>query len=235
MIFVYTLNPPIVMTATYPSGGFPPNGAFTFNPPTSYPGYESRLPTLQSLEDLRASRQDQLTCRIYLRILPFCDWYSLMSLSRTSGVWRAAVQLEVRDRMESMVDPFVPNGNLNSFMCMLEDTQAAVVGSVARRLLAAGSEYMRERLEHGYLQWDYSFDLNILVPSSSFDNCVRWFRSQGYVVGYGTVKGPYKNSVAELARGYIPSTQTAPFKFAFGNSTQLRDFRDALRRSTVRA
>lgn len=137
------------------------------------------------------------------RILGCCDWYSLMATSRANRRMRAAVRLQVRRRMETIVVPFIPFGTLNGFIHMLDDTGAAVVGSVCRRLLASGSDFTRAR-EDGDVT-DQSFDLNILVREGSFDQCVRWFASQGYTMGGGGVDWPYGRAVSEVVNAYVHS------------------------------
>lgn len=136
--------------------------------------------------------------------------------------------------MECVVDPFVPHNKLAGFIRMLDDTGGAIVGSAARRLLAAGSLYMRDRLERGYLQWDYSFDLNVLAPSGSYDACVRWFQDQGYVIGHASVEEPYRGAVSEVVRGHIPTPRVDTFKSVAFGATCYSDLRDALRKTMVR-
>ena len=60
------------------------------------------------------------------------------------------VQLEVCERVQGVIDPFVPHDKLDGFTRMLDATGAAAVGSTVRRLLASGSDYMRDRLQRGY-------------------------------------------------------------------------------------
>lgn len=116
---------------------------------------------------------------------------------------RVAVQYEVRKRMEDLVGPFIQTGTLNGFVHMLDNTQAAVVGSVCRRLLASESGYARTSGDDCEVL-DQSFDLNILVPSETFDNCIQWFSSQGYTIGAGTVEWAYSRAVSEVVNAYLP-------------------------------
>ena len=148
--------------------------------------------------------------KILLRILSFCDWYALMKVSRTSRRGRAAVQYQIWCRLETKIRPFLPNAPLNTFIQMLDDTGAAVVGSICRRLLASGSEYIQESQAKGTPVSDKSFDLNLLVPAKSFARCLQWFASQGYVTGGGEVEWAYGRAVSEVVNAYMHSVHATP-------------------------
>lgn len=156
---------------------------------------------------------DALLC-----LLTHCDWYALMTLSRGSRGYRAAVRCEIGSRMAVVIQPFIPLGTLNSFVHMLDDTGAAVVGSVCRRLLASASHYTHPTSLHSEGVKDKSFDLNLLVPSAGFNMCIRWFVSQGYTMGGASVEWPYGGAVSEIVNGYLPVSR---LHFAVPGQTQL--------------
>lgn len=161
-----------------------------------------RLSTSEPLHP--AGQRVVLVPEVLCNILSFCDWYTIMSVSRASQYGRAVAQMATRGIISRTIYPFITLNEFYEFTMMLDSTGAVVTGSVARRVLYANSRMARDAANNEEGKMFMSRDLNIVVPSGQAKACKAWFNSRGYGPFKKTaVQGPY----SEVLRTFDVATR----------------------------
>lgn len=138
-------------------------------------------------------------------ILSFCDWRTVMAVSRADDAGRVAARWAVQERIRSTIHPFVASENFHGFLKMLQDTGAGVVGSNVRRMLACNSGYDADIPQTLSAKLQSSHDLNMLVHAEQADSMVDWFTAQGYGGWkYIQIFEGYASSVDNVLVGILP-------------------------------
>jgi hypothetical protein len=123
-------------------------------------------------------------------IIFYVDWLSLMALAKTTSTVRGCVGVEIRQRIRGLVKAFIPSEETTKLIDELHAVDGVIVGSVARRLLCINMEWWKngiKSLGHSkFHPFDYSFDLNIVVPLGKFDAIHEYLSS----IGFGDWKYP---------------------------------------------
>jgi hypothetical protein len=114
------------------------------------------------------------------QLMEQCDHYSLMSISRANRDARSTVQFEIRCRIRTVLQPFIPFPLFESFMDMLHRMESVVYGSVVRRLLMINSCFEQDLDEPCHLRYNTSGNLNIATPPHTQEQCQAWFTLNGY-------------------------------------------------------
>lgn len=147
----------------------------------------------------------------------YLDWYTLMALSRSSRAGRIAARFRTRQLLRTLLRPYLRTSTLDDFLYMLDKVRGAVVGSIIRRLLAANSEAGgagKSSIFH--TRYNSSADLNILVETTGYDSCVKFFRDLGYPEFQTmTPAFPYERSVAAFAKTVIRREDGRPVSSLF--------------------
>lgn len=124
------------------------------------------------------------TPELLTQILEACEWPALMEVSRANRYGRDAVQVVVEYRLRRLVEPYIAtrnsSNNFSSFIETLDKLGGGVLGSIARRLLAVNAPFLNEVNEKTSLEYDSSFDLNIVVPLGQIEAIVNWFTQNGW-------------------------------------------------------
>ncbi|RXW18747.1 hypothetical protein EST38_g7113 [Candolleomyces aberdarensis] len=132
-------------------------------------------------------------------ILQYCDHSTVMSISRLNRHGRLHAQSEIRLRVRLLLLPFVPKAAFASFMDMLNDTGAVIMGSVARHLFTINSIFIEDLKSLSFLStfllavvpyavmtgahrelYTSCADLNLAVPPGRHYACIAWFTEHGY-------------------------------------------------------
>lgn len=138
-------------------------------------------------------------------ILGFCDWRTVMSVSRTDPIGRSVARWVIQERIRFILQPFVPAECFNSFLTLLHDTGSAVVGSIIRRLLALNSGHDVDIPQRLLPKLNSSHDINLLVQAENADAWVDWYTNQGYGGWrYVAVYEGYTSSVDSVMLGLFP-------------------------------
>ncbi|RXW15201.1 hypothetical protein EST38_g10654 [Candolleomyces aberdarensis] len=141
---------------------------------------------------------------ILMEILSYCDFPTVMAVSRTNKHGRRVAQIVVRDRFRQVLAPFVGSAQFTSFVRMLTTTGSAVNGSIVRRLLAQQCDFML--LANSVIRYNRSANVNIITPRGQLDSCKSWFTdNEGYTIWERkTIAIPYKTVVRDLWVGEKP-------------------------------
>ncbi|KAJ2913795.1 hypothetical protein MD484_g6603, partial [Candolleomyces efflorescens] len=135
---------------------------------------------------------------ILLMILSYCDFPTVISVSRANRHGRMVAQTVFRDRFRTVLTPYVPADRFNAFVDLLRQTRSGVTGSVVRLLLAIGSYW----IEKGTPRLS---NLNILAAHNRFADWKKWFKDEGYVNWQQTsVAQPWKRCVIDVWVGEKP-------------------------------
>ncbi|KAH6871666.1 hypothetical protein BKA70DRAFT_1026755, partial [Coprinopsis sp. MPI-PUGE-AT-0042] len=124
------------------------------------------------------------TSEMISEIIFYVDWPSLMALSKTTSTVRGCVRVEVRMRIDGLVKAFIPKDDITSFFDTLYTVDGVIVGSVARRLLSINAAWWKQGIKSlGYSlfhPFDFSFDLNIIVPFGKLSAMREYLSSIGF-------------------------------------------------------
>lgn len=124
------------------------------------------------------------TAEMIGEIIFYVDWPSLMALSKSTSIARRCVRVEIRMRINSLVGGFISKDTLKSFFDVLQTLDSVIVGSVARRLLAMNATWWNQAIKslgHSNIHpFDFSFDLNIIVPFGKFAAMRDYLSSIGF-------------------------------------------------------
>ncbi|KAJ2919826.1 hypothetical protein MD484_g592, partial [Candolleomyces efflorescens] len=125
------------------------------------------------------SREVFALSEIMLEILQYCDWYTLMSVSRSSVFGRSLARIVIRGRLRSLITPFMPPDLFLPFMTMLHNLGGGIIGSVPRLMLAQNAVFHLCMTKRGDKSF-HAFDLNIVVPYGKLERCRSWFEARGF-------------------------------------------------------
>jgi hypothetical protein len=147
------------------------------------------------------------SAEVLMWILSYCDFPTVMSISRTNRHGRRIAQTVIRDRFRRVLDPYIPSSRFNSFVDLLQQTRSGVTGSIARQLLTIESAFALSNPAKAAR----STNLNILAAHNEYSTWRRWFKNEGYVNWQQTaVSTPWRSCVIDVWVGEKPVVLNGP-------------------------
>ncbi|RXW11430.1 hypothetical protein EST38_g14425, partial [Candolleomyces aberdarensis] len=149
---------------------------------------------------------------LVLEVLSYCDFSTVMAVSRTNSHGRSIARLAVLYRIRRELKPFIPSSRFIDFIDMLHLAGGGIVGSVARLMFADNSLYlMGEVGEDGLPAKSKPADLNLVVLPRKMDLAIKHFKSHGYSKWSKiAVAEPYRGMVTEVKEGIRPASGNQP-------------------------
>ncbi|KAJ2914796.1 hypothetical protein MD484_g5625, partial [Candolleomyces efflorescens] len=146
-------------------------------------------------------------------ILSWCDFPTLMAISRVNQHFRELAMVAVRIRLRDHVAPFIPRLDFWPFMDMLNATGGAIVGSVPRMVLSENAIFNALHMEDGGARFSPPHNMNLIVRHGMLELARDWLTQHGGYSVWEKVKlhGAFREVALEIYRGTRPATTSSHY------------------------